>query len=125
MLAKAAMDPTPSPLCGHESRSLVRRGHRLVCTSCSSYWDAELRSRPVRYDGGYASARSHFDPDVGARKVRSLDRWLAEARIQCVGRTVCEVGFGGAHCLWSLHGRSGRAFGIEASSEHLEQAVRL
>jgi hypothetical protein len=119
------MDRMPPPLCGHESRSFVRRGHRLVCPSCSSYWDAEQPSRPVRYDGSYASARSHFDPIVGAQKIRSLDRWLTETGIDCSGRTVCEVGFGGAHCLRSLHGRSERAFGIEVSPEHLEQAVGL
>ena len=58
-------------------------------------------------------------------KRRTLERWLADCGIDVEGRTVCEVGFGGAHCLAFVSRRAGRTFGIEAVTENLVRARAL
>jgi hypothetical protein len=124
--ARGAADVAPpAPPCGHGRQELRPDGYRMRCGRCRSFWDREFAERPFRYDAAYPEARGHFDAATGQLKVRSLERWLAAAAIDPAGRVVCEVGFGGGHCLRYLADRSAQAFGIERVAENLEQARRL
>ena len=119
------MPPELDPLCGHGRGALRRDGYRLRCTTCGSFFDRDSLRREFVYDASYPEGRGHFDPEVGAMKVRSLERWLAQVKLDPVGRVVCEVGFGGGHCLSWLAERAAETFGIEAVAANLEHARRL
>jgi Methyltransferase domain len=117
--------PELAPLCGHGRGALRRDGYRLRCTTCGSFFDRNSLRREFVYDASYPADRGHFDRDVGAMKVRSLERWLAQVELDPSGRVVCEVGFGGGHCLRWLADRAAQTFGIEAVVANLEHARRL
>jgi SAM-dependent methyltransferase len=120
------MAPEPlSPLCGHGAAELRPDGYRLRCRACGSFFDSDAALREFRYDASYPAERGHFDPEVGALKVRSLLRWLAATGLDPSGRVVCEVGFGGAHCLAELAKRASHAYGIEAVEANLAHARAL
>src|SRR5262249_39960414 len=109
-----AAETTPEPLCGHGRAALSEDGYRLRCRTCGSFFDRDAFAREFVYDASYPEQRSHFDAEVGALKVRSLERWLRAAGLEPAGRVVCEVGFGGGHCLRWLADRAAAAFGVEA-----------
>jgi hypothetical protein len=115
----------PDPLCGHQREKLHRRGYRLRCECCGSFWDREFMDRVFAYDAAYPELRGHFEARTGELKVRSLERWLAAAAIDPAHQVVCEVGFGGGHCLRYLADRAAYACGIEEIPENLERARRL
>jgi hypothetical protein len=122
-----ACDPRSelAPPCGHGAAGLRVEGYRLRCAECGSFFDRDAVRREFRYDASYPAERGHFDPAVGALKVRSLERWLGAAGLDPSGRVVCEVGFGGGHCLRFLAERAACAFGIEAVEANLAQARAL
>ena len=101
--------------------STVRRSFRHVCGVCGSYWDLEsLAAEPV-YDERYPAERGHFDPRVGALKVRTLARWLRQGGVFLDSKVVCDVGFGGGPCLPWLVERTRRVCGIEANMSAIER----
>jgi hypothetical protein len=114
----------PAPLCGHRGPLLVR-GYRRVCATCGSFWDEAALTSPARYDESYPKLRSHFDPQVGRSKVRTLRSWLRATGVSPDGRVVCEVGFGGAFCLADIRLRARRVFGVETIHANLEHAAEL
>ena len=114
-----------APLCGHDPARLREDGYRLRCGDCGSFFDRDAALREFHYDASYPVERDHFDPEVGAMKVRSLERWLGAANLDPTERVVCEVGFGGGHCLRWLAERAALAFGIEAVEANLEHARGL
>jgi hypothetical protein len=114
-----------APLCGHDPARLRKDGYRLRCGDCGSFVDRDAALREFRYDESYPEQRDHFDPEVGALKIRSLARWLRAVGVDPTGRVVCEVGFGGGHCLRWLAERAAHVFGIEAVAADLEHARRL
>jgi len=69
--------------------------------------------------------RSHYDAKVGENKARTLKAWLDALGIDLSPLTVCEVGFGGGHCLKFLRDNAGKAFGIEAIDENIAHAASL
>ncbi|NLF24490.1 MAG: class I SAM-dependent methyltransferase [Deltaproteobacteria bacterium] len=117
-------DPLPPPLCGH-SAPLKRRGYRLVCTVCGSFWDRDFAQADFCYSEEYPAARRHFNAGIGALKVATLRRWLQVLAVDVSQLCVCEVGFGGGFCLAELSKISRLAFGIEAVSANIEHAVSL
>lgn len=114
----------PPLLCEHPAGAAVRRTFRLVCPTCRSYWDLESRSQVVPYDESYPAKRGHYDPRVGALKVRTLRRWLREAGVDIGGKRVCEVGFGGGSCLAFLSERARSVVGLEANQSAIDHAVQ-
>jgi hypothetical protein len=112
--------PTPPLLCEHPVSSATRRAFRLECGACGSFWDLESLEREVRYEEDYPAQRGHFDPRVGALKVRSLARWLAAAGVRVESAHVCEVGFGGGSCLGFLGERAAHVTGIEANASAID-----
>jgi hypothetical protein len=80
-----------------------------VCATCvrGGAQPAEL------YGDEYPAARGHHDPAVGRCKVGTLERWLAELGVAVSGRTICEIGFGGAACLAALQARGATVLGLE------------
>jgi hypothetical protein len=111
----------PPFLCEHSLDSARARAHRVVCGVCGSFWDVESRAARVTYDASYPEKRGHFDPRVGALKVRTLDRWLRASGVKIDGRRVCEVGFGGGSCLALLAGRAARVLGLEVNQSAIDQ----
>jgi Methyltransferase domain len=75
----------------------------------------------VVYDATYPAKRGHFDPRVGALKVRSLRRWLRASGVRLDGRRVCEVGFGGGTCLPFLGQNARAVVGIEANDSAIQR----
>jgi hypothetical protein len=114
-----------APLCGHAAAGLREDGYRLRCGACGSFFDRDAARAEFRYDASYPEQRGHFDAEVGAMKVRSLERWLRATGIEPEGRVVCEVGFGGAHTLRRLAQRGAHAYGVEAVEENLAHARAL
>jgi hypothetical protein len=112
------------PPCGHAAAGLRGAGHRIRCSACGSFFDRDSLAR-FDYDASYPAERDHFDPEVGAMKVRSLERWLSAVQVDPTGRIVCEVGFGGGHCLAWLAERAAFAYGVEAVEANLERARAL
>lgn len=96
-------------------------GFRAVCDECGSFWDLESLAATVAYDESYPAQRGHFDPRVGALKVRTLDRWLHAAGVSLAGKTVCEVGFGGGTCLPYLAEHAGHVIGLEVNDAAIER----
>lgn len=113
-----------APLCEHPSQDIVRRSFRAVCGACGSYWDLDSCATEPVYDERYPAQRGHYDPRVGALKVRTLQRWVRQGRLGLAGKTVCEVGFGGGSCLSFLAERAARVIGLEANPSAIER-VRL
>jgi hypothetical protein len=58
-------------------------------------------------------------------KRRTLERWLEASAIEVADRVVCEVGFGGAHCLRFLADHAASTFGIEQVDGNLARAREL
>jgi hypothetical protein len=114
-----------APPCGHAAAGLREDGYRLRCGVCGSFFDRAFAQREFGYDASYPEERSHFEPEVGAMKVRSLERWLRATGLDPTGRVVCEVGFGGGYSLRSLADRAASAFGIEAVEASLAHARKL
>jgi hypothetical protein len=117
--------PELAPPCGHPAAGLVRARHRLRCGACGSFFDRDALRAEFVYDASYPEERAHFEPEVGALKVRSLERWLRAVAFDPSGRVVCEVGFGGGFCLRWLADRAAHAYGVEAVEANLEHARRL
>jgi hypothetical protein len=114
-----------APLCGHAAAGLRDDGYRLRCGACGSFFDKGAAQAEFRYDASYPEQRGHFDSEVGALKVRSLEGWLRELGIEPNGRVVCEVGFGGGHTLRWLAERGAHACGVEAVEANLAHARAL
>ena len=72
--------PIPPLLCEHPHRSVRRTAYRAECPQCGSYWDLDSLNAHVAYDASYPAQRGHFDPRVGALKVRTLRHWLEDRR---------------------------------------------
>jgi hypothetical protein len=112
------------PIC-HPDRRAVVRGFRAECPVCGSFWDLENLGANTRYTAAYPSERSHFDARVGALKVATLERWLRTTGLDPGPRVVCEVGFGGGHCLARLQAIARRGFGIETIPADVDHAASL
>jgi len=110
----------PNLLCEHSQQSIRIDGHRAVCGVCGSFWDMESRAANVQYDASYPEERGHFDPHVGALKVRTLEYWLRAANVSLQGKRVCEVGFGGGTCLPMLANAALRVAGIETNQTAID-----
>lgn len=111
----------PPLLCEHPQQSIRRTAYRAECGVCGSYWDLESLDTVVPYDASYPEMRGHWDPRVGALKVRTLRRWLEKTGIDLRGRTVCEVGFGGGSCLPLLSGLAAHVIGLEANQAAIDR----
>jgi hypothetical protein len=111
----------PPPLCEHPQDTMVRESYRAVCSVCRSYWDLESCATEVAYDASYPEQRGHFDPRVGAMKVKTLRHWLDSTHVDLQGKVVCEVGFGGGTCLPFLTERARRVIGLEANPSAIER----
>jgi hypothetical protein len=111
----------PPLLCEHPLESATHHSHRLECGVCGSFWDVESREAKVAYDEQYPAKRGHFDPRVGALKVRSLERWLRNSGARLEGKHVCEVGFGGGSCLPYLTQHARKVSGIEANASAIDR----
>jgi hypothetical protein len=111
----------PPLLCGHPTASIVRASYRAVCGVCGSYWDLDSLAAVVPYDESYPEKRGHFDPRVGALKVRTLRRWLDRTDTNLAGKRVCEVGFGGGSCLPLLAERAGHVIGLEINDSAIQR----
>ncbi len=123
--AERHVTSVPDPLCDHGA-PIRRTGKGLAaCSACGSFWDLDALGAGAAYDGDYPEQRAHHDAEVGRLKVASLAAWLDDLGIAVEGKNVCEVGFGGGHCLGYLRDRAARVFGIEAVPENLAHARRL
>lgn len=109
-------------LCEHPIASATRHGYRVVCGVCDSFWDLDSLAAEPAYDADYPEKRGHFDPGVGALKVRSLDHWVKVSGVQLAGAHVCEVGFGGGSCLPYLAERARKLTGLEANQVTIDHA---
>lgn len=107
-------------LCEH-MQSPVRRAYRELCPVCGSYWDVDSCAARVVYDAQYPEQRGHYDPVVGALKVRTLARWLRQGGIELSGLRVCEVGFGGGACLSFMADRARSVVGLEVNASAVER----
>src|SRR4051812_39754122 len=115
------MEQPPAPLCEHGTASLRARGYRLECGVCRSYWDVDSLRGNVEYDERYPAERGHFDPRVGALKVRTLAHWLATTHVDLANKVVCEVGFGGGACLPFLAERAAHVIGLEVNQSAIDR----
>lgn len=119
------MTPAARPPICHPDLATVVHGFRAVCPACGSFWDLENLEADSHYTADYPAERSHFDAATGALKVATLQRWLAITGLEPGHRTVCEVGFGGGHCLAFLTATAPRAFGIETIAADVDHAESL
>lgn len=117
--------PVPNPLCGH-TRGAQTRGYRQICRVCGSFWDLEAlfsSNGTTPYREEYPQQRLHFDPKIGTAKAATLKLWLSRNRIEVSGKTVCEIGYGGGHCLQLLQSLGASVYGLEkipACADHAE-----
>lgn len=96
-----------------------------MCGVCGSFWDLDSLADEPAYDADYPEKRGHFDPGVGALKVRSLDHWVRVSGAKLTGAHVCEVGFGGGSCLPYLAERARKLTGLEANQVTIDHARGL
>jgi hypothetical protein len=95
--------------------------HWLTCPRCGT----RIRREPMSSEGygdDYPAARGHHDPEIALCKARTLERWLAEVRIDVAGKIVCEIGFGGAGCLAAMHTAGATVLGLEPIAANREHA---
>jgi hypothetical protein len=111
----------PPLLCEHPNDTIRVSGHRAVCAVCGSFWDRDSLAASVEYDETYPAQRGHFDPRVGALKVRTLDHWLQAGGVSLAGKVVCEVGFGGGACLPYLAARAAHVIGLEVNQAAIDR----
>jgi hypothetical protein len=111
----------PPLLCLHPQAGVRRRSYRAECGACGSYWDLDSVNARVTYDANYPEQRGHFDPLVGALKVRTLRHWLRVANVWIAGKTICEVGFGGGSCLPFLAAEAGHVIGLEVNQSAIDR----
>jgi SAM-dependent methyltransferase len=111
----------PPLLCEHPPGGIRRRAYRAECGACGSYWDLESLNAHVEYDASYPEMRGHFDPRVGALKVRTLRHWLRRTNVTLDGKTVCEVGFGGGTCLPFLAEHASHLVGLEVNQSAIDR----
>jgi hypothetical protein len=109
-------------LCEHPISSAHLRGFQQVCGVCGSYWDLDSLAAEPAYDADYPEKRGHFDPRVGALKVRSLKRWIGSSGVSLTGKHVAEVGFGGGSCLPFLAANARHVTGLEANQVTIDRA---
>lgn len=109
----------------HPCMQPKRKGYRLVCPICDSFWDTESCAYEYVYTGEYSVKRDHYDPHIGELKVSSFTRWLSLLNINLSEHVVCEVGFGGGHCLTYLNSQAKVTYGIEAVQENIDNAVKM
>jgi hypothetical protein len=122
----SAVKRTTLPLnipCGHHSWVQRRAGFRYICTKCGSFWDLESLAIPFEYTNMYPLERGHFNKAVGLLKIKTLENWLNLLNIDLTDLVVCEVGFGGGHCLSYLERKARAAFGIEVIASALRNAA--
>jgi SAM-dependent methyltransferase len=117
------MTGVPPLLCEHSLDTSREEGFRIVCGVCGSFWDLESRAANVEYDERYPAERGHFDPRVGALKVRTLQHWMKAVDVTLAGKVVCEVGFGGGTCLPFLAAGAKHVIGIEANATTIAHAT--
>lgn len=103
----------------------MRKDRRAICGECQSFWDLDSLQQSFTYDEQYPERRHHFNDTVGMQKVRTLRHWLKRVAVDLRNLVVCEVGFGGAHCLVHLTNESKIAFGIEAMDANITHAQEL
>lgn len=96
----------------------------MVCGVCGSFWDLESRAAHVEYDASYPEERGHYDPHVGALKVKTLQHWITRSRVSIAGKNICEVGFGGGTCLPFLARHARRVVGIETNQAAIDHVRR-
>jgi len=102
----------------------VSRRRWVRCPTCGSL----VRTKPTHpetYDDDYPVARGHHDIENGRCKAQTLERWLAELGLDVAGRTVCEIGFGGAACLAALQARGATVLGVEPVPANRAHAEKL
>jgi len=102
-----------------------KNAYKGQCPACGSFWDVSALDAGLLYDVTYPVLRSHYNAKVGENKVRTLKSWLDKLGIDFSQLTVCEVGFGGGHCLKFLSDNSRKAFGIETINENIAHAISL
>jgi Methyltransferase domain len=112
---------TPPPLCEHPQDRLLHESYRARCAVCGSYWDLDSLATTVAYDESYPAERGHFDPRVGALKVRTLEHWVRAGTVRLQGKTVCEVGFGGGTCLSYLADNAAHVIGLEVNQSAIDR----
>jgi hypothetical protein len=115
----------PPPLICHPGSAPRIDDFRAECPECGAFWDLDNLEADSRYTDRYPSERSHFDATVGALKVATLERWLRDTNLDPASRVVCEIGFGGGHCLRYLHDHARRAYGIETIPADVDHAATL
>jgi hypothetical protein len=114
----------PPFLCGHAGPGR-RLGSKLICAVCGSFWDLDSLRASYDYTNSYSAFRHHLEEETGLLKVRSFLRWSARFSLPLRSMSVCEVGFGGGHCLARLHAESAWAGGIEVIEANLKNARDL
>ena len=115
-------------LCLHSVEQACKRGEFLFCGVCGSFWDLEsVRNQQLQnlYTSSYPADRGHFEPVIGANKVRGLLGWLKKTSTSVESRSICEVGFGSGFTLKYLNEQSSKVWGIEAVPSNIEFAVHL
>ena len=126
LMSKLA-EPNPSLLCAHTGGS-YRKGHRLICGQCKSFYDLDFIKQEYSYTDSYAEQRSHCNNgEIGDLKIKTMIVWLRTSHLlENIGNmNVCEVGFGGGICLEYLHRITKGAWGIEITKSTLENAISL
>ncbi|MDB4876291.1 MAG: glycosyl transferase, family 2 [Gemmatimonadetes bacterium] len=121
-MTNGSLPSTPPLLCEHPLDQAKQDSFRVVCGVCGSFWDLESRAADIAYDASYPAERGHFDPRVGALKMRTLSHWLDSADVVVKGKRVCEVGFGGGTCLPLLAQEARHVLGIEANATTIAHA---
>src|SRR5262245_9552162 len=104
-------------LCQHPIEQACQRGDFLFCEMCGSFWDLKsFRHEQSQnlYPSNYPADRGHFEPTIGANKVRNLRGWLKNTSTSVECRSICEVGFGAGFTLKYLSEHSSSIWGIEA-----------
>jgi SAM-dependent methyltransferase len=101
----------------------ARRGWR-VCPVCGTWLRSDSQPADL-YGDHYPAARAHHDPEVGAFKARTTERWLASLGFEVAGASVCEIGFGGGACLAALQARGAFVSGLEPIAANRAHAQSL
>lgn len=113
------------PACSGELRlTKSTTTKRYACLSCRSQIVPERRT--FIYDESYSENRGHHFSQIKAAKKRSYESHLVSAGLQSLaGKKILEFGFGSGVFLSLAKDLGANTFGIEVSSNLLQQAVPL
>lgn len=113
-------------LCGHPFEQAYKKNYKFICGVCESFVDTQSAVQTYCYTDDYPKQRCHCNNTIIEKlKIKAMKKWLDKTvlSVKINDMVICELGFGGAHCLNHLNKRAKQVFGIEIITLNIKHAI--